>query len=294
MRWLVLTFSVSIALAADLALPEWLAPYPGASPSTQVSAGLVESSYTAEGTPADVAAHYQKELAAAGVTFQSNDDGMGIAMRASMPACDLLIRVRERGGVTFVSASCSEKSSAPAQVTYLPNGTGTTRPTSPGFPRDRAQMMAQARAQHDDHMTGMKKFDQPVQPQPQVPVVLKWPSWLVHMPSANHGLQIQRKKYESGLDYLESSYITSAPMTSIYDFYDSLLKENGFYVSGHVSTGSTSTHVQQNADGSVEGRLSPNGIGNGTLKIHVDFSRMFLNQPITVQLSVTAYPPGHY
>ena len=288
MRWLVLTFFVSAALAADLVLPEWLAPYPGASPNTQASAGLIESSYTADGTPSEVTAHYQKELAAAGVTFQSNDDGMGIAMRASTPECDLLIRVRERGGATFVSATCSEKSSAPAQATYLPNVRPMpNRSALPPIPRDPS-------VQRGQPMARMKNFDEPVQPQPQTPLVLKWPSWLVHMPSADHGLQIQRKKYEGGIEYLESSYVTSAPMTSIYDFYATVLKANGFYVSGHVGTGSTSTHVQQNAEGSVEGRLSPNGVGKGTLKIRVDFSRMFLNQPITVNLSVTVYPANYY
>ena len=292
MRGLVIAFSVSVALAASLTLPEWLAPYPGATPNTQASAGLVESSYTADGTPVEVAAHYQKELAAAGVTLQSNDDGMGIAMRASIPECDLLIRVRERRGGTFVSASCSEKSPASAQATYLQNP--RAMPNRLGLPANvRGQIATDPSRQHEEHMASMKKFDQPVQPPTQVPIALKWPSWLVHMPSADHGLEIQRKKYEGGIEYLESSYITSAPMTSIYDFYATLLKANGFYIGGHVATGSTSTLVQQNADGSVEGRLSPNGVGNGSLKIRVDFARMFLNQPITVRLSVTAYPP-HY
>jgi hypothetical protein len=217
---------------------------------------------------------------------------MGMAMRASIPECDLLIRVRERGGATFVSASCSEKSQGAAQATYLPNA--SAMPSRSGLPPNVRRQIPSDPGGQREHMASMKKFDQPVQPQPQAPIALKWPSWLVHMPSADHGLEIQRKKYEGGIEYLESSYITSAPMTSIYDFYADLLEANGFYVSGHVAAGGTSTHVKQNSDGSVEGRLSPNGIGNGTLKIRVDFSRMFLNQPITVQLNVTAYPPGRY
>src|SRR5579871_912104 len=111
MRPIVLVLSVQAALAATPAMPEWLAPYPGAAADTRESTGLIESSYTAGAKPADIVTYYQKELEAQGVESRANDDGLGIVLRASVPECDLLIRVRERDAKSAVTVSCSEKSS---------------------------------------------------------------------------------------------------------------------------------------------------------------------------------------
>ena len=294
MRRLILAFPVSAALAATLSMPDWLAPYPGSKPNTQTYDGVVESSYVTVAKPAAIVAHYQKEFDAAQVAADVNDDGQGVAMRGAAAECDLLIRVRQQGAGSLVSVSCSGKSSAAPQATYLPDPASTRRSSLPQSPRDPEQMRAAAKARQEQAFARMKNYDQPVYPEQQTntPLVLQWPSWLVHMPSADHGLQVVRSKYVSGLAYLSSTYKTSAPMTSIRDFYADLLRANGYtVVASRVATGSTSTHVQQNADGSVEGRLLPNGIGNGSIDIRVEFSRMFLNEPITVTLNVTARPP---
>jgi len=290
MRRLLLCLIAPAAFAASLALPDWLAPYPGSSARSQTFAGLIESSYTVTAKPADIVAHYQKEFDTAQVRALISGDGQGIVMRGSAAECDLLIRIRQQASETSVSVSCSEKSSPAAQETYLPTPSAP-RSLPPRSAPDREQALAQMRARREEHMANMKKFDQPVSSQPSVPAVLQWPSWLVHMPSADHGLQVVRSKYQSGLEHLTSTFKTSAPMTSIYNFYYNLLIANGYRVTtGHVSTGSTSNHVQQNAEGALEATLLPNGAGNGSLKIRIDFDRMFLNEPITVVLNVTVYP----
>jgi hypothetical protein len=299
MRWFVLVLTVSASFAANLTLPEWLAPYPGATANTQASTGLIESSYTIAAKPADVAGHYQKELAAAGVESLVNDDGLGLAMRASASECDLLIRVRERNGMSVVSVSCSEKSSAPSQGTYLPNGKASpataARPAWTTSAAGPGQVPADIKAKHDEIMANiranMKKYDQPVSPEQAAnPISLQWPSWFVTGKGADRGLQVQRKKYQSGLEYLESEYKTSAPMSEIYEYYQDLLRANGYKVrQSELRTGSTSTHVQQNASAFVEAAAYPNGLNNGSIVLHARMSRMFLNEPITVTLSVSVY-----
>jgi hypothetical protein len=280
--------------------------------STQTSNGLIESSYSAAAKPAEIVAHYEKELAGAGVQSLVNDDGIGISIRASAPECDLLIRVREREGASTVSVNCSDKSPAPAQGTYLP--TGKVSPATaarPGSPRSTANppTAADIRAKHDEIIANikanMKKYDQPAYPQPGsypasvapvhlAPIALSWPSWFVTARGSDRGLQVERKKLPNGAEYLETEYKTSAPMSEIFEFYQDLMRVHGYRVrQGRLSTGSTSAHVQQNASGSVEGVLYPNGTGNGALVMHADFSRMFLNEPITVRLSVSVSRAAH-
>ncbi|HMD49580.1 MAG TPA: hypothetical protein VKG79_10800 [Bryobacteraceae bacterium] len=287
------------AWAATLSMPDWLAPYPGVTPNTQTSNALVESSYSAAAKPAEIVAHYEKQLAGAGVPALVNDDGLGISIRASAPECDLLIRVRERQGASYVSVDCSDKTPAPAQGTFMPSGKATTAAGS-----RQPMMSTDIRTRHDEIVANMKanmkNYDQPIYPDSKAtgtapastaPIVLRWPSWLVTAKGADHGLDVQRKKYVSGMEYLETEYKTSAPMSEIYEFYKKAMSANGFTVrQSNLSTGSTSTHVQQNARGSVEGASYPNGTGNGSIVIRADFSRMFLNEPITVRLSVSVYP----
>lgn len=305
MRSLVLLLSAAVACAATLAMPNWLAPFPGATANTQASNGLIESSYSAAAKPAEIVAHYQKELSAAGLQSQVNDDGFGISMKASAPECDLLIRVREREDKSLVSVNCSEKSSATtAQSTYLPAGGGPSGTANRSSPKNQAdwkanqqQIAAEFQAKREQFIANMKanakKFDQPVYPTDQskiAPIPLHWPSWLVTAKGADHGLQVERKKYVSGLEYLETNYKTSAPMSEILEFYKGVLSANGYTVrQSRLSTGSTSTHIQQNAQGSVEAAAYPNGKGNGSIVIRADLSRMFLNEPIAVRLSVSVY-----
>ena len=288
-------------------MPDWLAPYPGATPATQTSNALIESTYSASAKPAEIAAHYQKELADAGVQSLVNDDGIGLSIRASAPECDLLIRVRERQGASYVSVDCSDNAPAASPGTFLPSGKTShaagsqaplprpappSQPTSPDIRARREEILAKIRA-------NTKNYDRPVYPDSgaagsapasAAPIVLHWPSWFVTAKGADHGLDVQRKKYVSGLEYLETEYKTSAPMSELRDFYTNAMGANGFTVrQSRLSTGSTSTHVQQYASGSVEGASYPNGTGNGSIVLRADFSRMFLNEPITVRLSVSVY-----
>ncbi len=113
MRRIISTLLVGTSLLAGQtaqglsSLPEWLIPYPGASAVTNAFSQRVESSYTAMATPEDVSGHYAKLFAAKGLAFHPNDDGLGTAIRASAPECDLLIKLRESSSGTSVKVYCS-------------------------------------------------------------------------------------------------------------------------------------------------------------------------------------------
>ncbi len=303
MRRFLMVLSIPAALAAaELSLPDWLAPYPGVAPSMRTSAGLIESSYNAGVKPADIVAHYEKEFAAAHVESMANDDGIGISLRGSAPECDLLIKIREQSGGSFVSVNCSEKSSsAPQDATFLPQPSTARRPF-PASPRERdahtAQMLADADARHKQRIADQSRFDQPVYPKPRSEqadtggLVLAWPPWLVHMKDADRPLHVVKKTDQSGSAYLESMYKTTRPMSEIYNFYEDVMNANGYRVAvAHLGTGSTLSHIQQNADGDVEGSFYPHGIGNGWIETRASFHRFYLNEPITVRLRVTVHYP---
>jgi len=303
MRLCVLGLLFPFALTA-LSLPEWLLPYPGASASNQASPGLIESTYSTKAKPADIVAHYQQQFERAQLSALVNDDGRGTVMRASAAECDLMIRVREQAGATWVTVSCSEKSAASAQATYLPQSpSSAARRPLPRTPAERdaytAQVLADADARHKQRIDSMSKYDQPVyqdaRPRPlpaSSGLALEWPSWLVHGRGADRGLSVVKSTDQSRRPYLESVYRTGAPMTEIYNFYEDLFRAHGYRVAvAHLSTGSTLNHVTQNADGDIEGSYSPNGIGNGSIEIKASFSRFYLNEPITVRLRVEVHEP---
>jgi hypothetical protein len=115
-----------------------------------------------------------------------------------------------------------------------------------------------------------------------------WPGWLVHVSGSR--LQRERGVDQSGKEYLESKYTSTAPMTQIYTFYKDLLASNGYPVySSELGTGHTMSGVQQNADGHVEGDNYPNGSPGARTVIRVDFSRFYLNEPIKVRVRFTTY-----
>jgi hypothetical protein len=268
----------------------------------RASPALIESSYKIDAKPADLVAHYRKVFSGAGVQSIVNDDGLGISIRGSAPECDLLIKVREQSGESFVSVNCAARTSSTAPVaTFLPESPASRRPfTGSAQPRDArtAQMLADAEARHKQRITDMSRFDQPVYPksraeQPDTSgLVLSWPPWLVHMRGADRPLRIVRGTDPSRRPYLESTFKTTAPMTEIYNFYEDLMNANGFRVSvAQLGTGSTMSHVQQNSNGGVQGSYYPNGMGNGSIEAEASFYRIFLNEPITVRLRVTVHQP---
>ena len=76
---------------------------------------------------------------------------------------------------------------------------------------------------------------------------LVWPAWLVHVRGGK--LATQAGVDRAGHEYLKSRYISSAPMTEIYAFYEDSLKANGYPVhSSELATGQTISGVVQNAE----------------------------------------------
>ena len=131
MRRLISAFSLATGLLigqtapAVLSLPQWLAPFPGASPVASVDPALVESSYVTSAHPDDVSAHYSHLFATHGLAFQANFDGLGTVLRASAPECDLLIKIRDASSGTAVKVDCASKatpSAGPDSTVIVSNG----------------------------------------------------------------------------------------------------------------------------------------------------------------------------
>ena len=116
---------------------------------------------------------------------------------------------------------------------------------------------------------------------------LVWPSWLVavngeHFPPATRSSQGPESA-------LSRKYQTTVAMTELARFYKEGLARNGFTViRSRMSTGSTSTGVQQNASGEIEAyRGEGSGVNPPTTTIKVSFRRMYLNEPISVWINVS-------
>jgi hypothetical protein len=272
---------------ASVSFPPWLQNYPGVTATVRSSNFMVESSYTASATPADIVKFYNPLFDAAGLRFQPNDDGIGTSIRAEAPECDLLIQIRSRPEGTFVKVNCSAKTQAATsspsginviasrpQVTRRASATGPT-PTAPAA--DFMQMHQQKVAEMGIHR---EHHDAPAPP-------LIWPPWLVHVNGA--AVRAVAGVDQSKNAMLKAQYITNVPMTEIYSFYRELLSSHEYPTRSSMSTGQTTSGIQQNALGYVEGSNYPDGAPGAYSVIHVSFDRSVLNGPITVTLRFTTH-----
>jgi hypothetical protein len=250
---------------------------------------LVESTYTTAAKAGQVLEHYRALFEAAGLRFQPNPDGIGTVIRGDAAECDLLILVRERAPGTFVDVNCAAKSQAsPAAsgkaVEILTAGPSKVRiPTSPrNRPQPTAEDMQESHARRVAELGIHPTYhDAPAPP-------LVWPSWLVHIKGA--AVRPQQGVDESRKAYLKVRYVSSLPMTTLYNFYEDLLNSNEYRVhTSRLSTGQTISGVVQNAWGYVEGTNYPDGAPGPRSAIHVSFSRSKLNEPITVEMRFTVY-----
>ena len=277
-------------------MPAWLAHYPGVTPKMQEGGGNIEVTYTTAAAPALVVEHYGKLFDAAGLPFQPNPDGIGTAIRGSAQECDLLILIRQQGSGTAVEVNCASKAVttvAPSSSSVQVINGGGSAPTARGrrtpAPSPASQTphltAAEMQARHEELVKEMhihpEYRDAPAPP-------LAWPSWLVQANGAK--LQVHQAVDQSKHVCLESRYVTSQPMSEIYHFYLDALRANEYPVhNSELSTGHTMKGVQQNAYGSVEGTNYPNGAPGPRTVIRIDFSRSYLNEPITVRLRFTPY-----
>ncbi len=285
-------------------MPPWLTPYPGANAATQMSSpALVETSYTTSANPEVVIAHYRQLFEAAGVRFNSNFDGSGTSIRGAAAECDLLIKVREENAGTTARVSCATKSAAPlsGDAVVVTNGSGgRSNPQTPShqlfdaekYKAEHRQRMADESAALQRHIANNKagRFDEQVYPHAPEndPPPLAWPSWLGHIRGGL--LNPEEGVDQSRVKYLLSKYVSGAPMTAIYNFYEDLMNAHGYRVySSRLETGQTIEGIIQNADGYLEGAHHPYDISGPRTIIRVTFSRFHLNDPIDVRIKFTAH-----
>ena len=304
-------------------LPEWLIPYQGATATTSASPTVVESSYMVLAKPEEVSAHYAKLFTSNGLTSQSNYDGLGTVIRASATECNLMIKVRESSAGTAVRISCATPAAGMGSEVIVTSG--SINPASVErrsahlksaeeirqYNEDRAREIKAKREAFDRESNArMQVYDKPYYPQqqqshapvppasnlaPRAPSAsyhddappLVCPSWL----GAAKGEPLSQPKRSSRgpESSLSRKYQTTVAMTELARFYKEGLERNGFTVNrSGISTGSTSTGVQQNASGDIEAyRKEGPGINPPTTTIKIGFSRMYLNEPITVWINVS-------
>ena len=171
-RILLAAFGLAAARQAAMcqpppSVPGWLEAYPGASPEVRITSVLARSTYTTAAPAAEVVEHYRKLFESAGLRFQPNSDGIGIAIRGAADECDLLIQIRPRAPATFVDVNCAAKSlpapaSAGKSVRIISSG------RSQGLdPESHARRVAELGIHPTYH-------DAPAPP-------LVWPEWLAHI-----------------------------------------------------------------------------------------------------------------
>ncbi len=197
-----------------LAIPDWLEPYPGATPQTHNFSTFVDSNYKTTAEPSGVVEHYRTLFTAAGLPFFPQKDPIGTTIHGDTPACDLKIDIRKFAGATVVHVTCSQ-------------------------PR--------LREAEEKAMRNMAKYDQPVYPQPRPPMpALAWPAWLVRCDGA--ALAAHKGVDRFRLNYLLAEYDCAADRQQIVDFYAEMLQANGYTV-----TLKTATILPLDRAGAVEG-----------------------------------------
>ena len=154
----------------------------------------------------------------------------------------------------------------------------------------------------------MQHYDKPVYPQsqrPEAPLApnltanapaahyhddapsLVWPSWLAAV-NGEH-LSEPTRSSRGPESSLSRKYQTTVAMTQLEQFYKQQLANNGLTLRrSFIAAGSTSSGVKQNASGEVEGdRPEGSGTNPPTTTVRVGFSRNYLDEPITVWITVS-------
>jgi hypothetical protein len=107
-----------------LALPRWLAPFPQARDrSTKATPTEGTSTYMAPGLPPDVVSHYEQHLRAAGIPFETRQDGTVTLIEGAAEKTAWTVRVREENGGTRVEVNYAlrrDPPPAPPAVRSLP------------------------------------------------------------------------------------------------------------------------------------------------------------------------------
>lgn len=107
-----------------MSLPDWLAPFPQADEAIErVSSVEVTSSYTAPAAPAAVIAHYERQMHAAGIAFETKPAGGDASIELSTENTFGVIRIREQNGASAVELSYKRGSPPPRIIQRDLSGT---------------------------------------------------------------------------------------------------------------------------------------------------------------------------
>jgi hypothetical protein len=281
-RNLYLVFAV-VAMANAGALPAWLESYPGATPTVHSSEALVESKYMIAAQAEDVVEHYRKLFQDAGLAFHPNSDGVGTSIRGEAPECDLLIQIRSRDEGTLVNVNCSAKtqgsSSPPMPTEIRVISSGASSPRVPVHVSGDDMMQRH-------HQIAMEMGLHRVHPDAPAPPLV-WPSWLTHV--GGGALRPTSGMNPAKDAMLRAQYTTTVPMTEIAKFYRDALDSHEYPARGGMTTGVTSTGIQQNAQGNLEGFNYPDGAPGAYSTIDISYGQSVLNGPITVTIRFTTH-----
>jgi hypothetical protein len=219
--WIAL-IALCAGAQSTLTAPDWLTAYPGTLPNTRTLPSLIESSYQTKAGPTAVLAHYEKLFEGAGLTFAPTFDGMGTVVKAAPPECDLLIKVREQDGGSFVRVSCAVKTPAMVAVPTPPPTPKSVAPVRGPEP-DR---MSRAEEAARNRILEMQKYDEPVQYHPRTAPT--WPVWLVDP----QGGRLPVRKTSADSTFLSSSFSVAGDLAAVNVFYADLAESRGCRVSG--------------------------------------------------------------
>jgi hypothetical protein len=197
-----------------------MASYPGATANTRTLPSVVESTYQTKAAPAAVVSHYDKLFESAGLSFAPTFDGMGTVIRAATPECDLMVKVREQDGGSFVRISCAEKT--PEMVAV------SAPPPAPVISRTAVSRDAVTKADEAarNRVLEMQKFDEPVAARPRT--LPTWPAWLVDP----EGGKLLFRRTAADSTFLSAAFAVAAEPLAVQSFYAGLLESHGCSVTG--------------------------------------------------------------
>jgi len=265
-------------LRCQAVLPSWVSTYPGANVTRQNLSAMSAASFNTTDPPETVLDHYRQLFEENSLPFSPSSNRFSTTVRATADCGQLSISIASRQSGSAVHLSCSVKPQ-PRVV----KSTGNSE-------QDVANMMEMHRQAVAEMGIGRARPAAPAPP-------LKWPAWLAQVEG---GLPaVRRGSDPAGNGMLRGQYVSGSPMSQIFSFYKDLLSANGYQIDrGYVQTGQTQSGIKQNALGSVEGSLYPDGFPGPRSEIRVDFSRMNLNDPIAVNIRFTTFayagPPARF
>ncbi len=260
----VLILAAPVCVRAQPALPAWLLSYPGAHIARSNLSAMSAASFTTADAPETVVNYYAQAFANQGLTFAPKSNRFSTNIQADADCGVLSISVMKKEGGSSVDLNCRVKFQP-----HVPKSTGN-------YGQDVTNMIESHRQAVAALGIGRERPPAPAPP-------LEWPAWLTR---AEGGLPAIYKGSDPGYDgLLKAEYVSGRPMSELFAFYHDLLAANGYQINrGYVRTGQTSSGVQQNADGIVEGNIYPDGFPGPYIEIRVDLSRTHLNDPIRVSI----------